>query len=295
MKTKAEKQAAARTKSSAGTKPSLRLLAAYKDKALVVIPARYGSTRFEGKPLARIAGVPMIVHVMNRAAKIRNADAVIVATDDERIKSVVEEAGGVAVMTKRTHPTGTSRVCEAAGYFLHGIVVNVQGDEPLLPVRAVENLIAGMQADPLLGMGTLASPASDFDDLFRGDVVKVVCERRRGRALFFEIPDPVPAVRGRGGTEGGPRGLEEAPRRAELPPPHRGLRLQARISLWLQQVAPRSPREARASRTAPRPRERVSYRRRRLPFGLDRRRSPRGRRESSKNTSRETRFAQKKS
>jgi 3-deoxy-manno-octulosonate cytidylyltransferase (CMP-KDO synthetase) len=175
-----------------GRKPSQRLLAAYKDKALVVIPARYGSTRFEGKPLAKIAGVPMIVRVMNRAAKIRNADAIIVATDDERIKSVVEEAGGVAVMTKRTHPTGTSRVCEAAGYFLHGIVVNVQGDEPLLPVRAVENLIAIMQDDPLLGMGTLASPASDFDDLFRADVVKVVCNGEGDALYFSRSPIPYP-------------------------------------------------------------------------------------------------------
>ena len=208
MKTKAEMQAAARTK------PSLRLLAAYKDKALVVIPARYGSTRFEGKPLAKIAGVPMIVHVMNRAAKIRNADAVIVATDDERIKGVVEEAGGVAVMTKRTHPTGSSRVCEAAGYFLHGIVVNVQGDEPLLPVRAVENLIASMQADPLLAMGTLASPASDFDDLFRADVVKVVTNVE-GDALYFSrspIPYPMfaagaePAA-GRAKSRKAPQGL----------------------------------------------------------------------------------------
>jgi len=208
MKTKVEPKAAALRK------PSQRLLAAYKDKALVVIPARYGSTRFEGKPLARIAGVPMIVHVMNRAAKIRNADAVIVATDDERIKSVVEEAGGVAVMTKRTHPTGTSRVSEAAGYFLHGIVVNVQGDEPLLPVRAVENLIAVMQADPPLAMGTLASPANDFDDLFRSDVVKVVCDGD-GNALYFSrspIPYPMFAAAaeratGRAKSSKGPQGI----------------------------------------------------------------------------------------
>jgi 3-deoxy-manno-octulosonate cytidylyltransferase (CMP-KDO synthetase) len=186
MKTKDERRAIARKR------PSQRLLAEYKDKALVVIPARFGSTRFEGKPLARIAGVPMIVHVMNRAAKIRNADAVIVATDDERIKGVVEEAGGIAVMTKRTHPTGTSRVCEAAGYFLHGIVVNVQGDEPLLPVRAVEGLIATTQDDPLLAMGTLASPASDFDDLFRGDVVKVVTNAEGDALYFSRSPIPYP-------------------------------------------------------------------------------------------------------
>jgi 3-deoxy-manno-octulosonate cytidylyltransferase (CMP-KDO synthetase) len=186
MKSKDEIKAAARKK------PSARLLAPYKDKVLVVIPARYGSTRFEGKPLAMIGGAPMIVHVMNRAAKIRNADAVIVATDDERIKGVVEEAGGIAVMTERTHPTGTSRVREAAGYFLHGIIVNVQGDEPLLPVRAVEQLIAVMQEEPALMMGTLAAPATDFDDLFRPDVVKVVCDLD-GNALYFSrSPLPYP-------------------------------------------------------------------------------------------------------
>jgi len=196
MKSKDEIKAAARKK------PSARLLEPYRDKALVVIPARYGSTRFEGKPLAMIGGAPMIVHVMNRAAKIRNADAVIVATDDERIKDVVEEAGGIAVMTERTHPTGTSRVREAAGYFLHGIVVNVQGDEPLLPVQAVEKLIALMQADPKLAMGTLAAPAADFDDLFRPDIVKVVCDLG-GNALYFSrspIPYPGFAAELQGGS-----------------------------------------------------------------------------------------------
>jgi 3-deoxy-D-manno-octulosonate cytidylyltransferase len=209
MKTTRRPAAKATKKRSAGAarKPSQRLLAAYKDKALVVIPARYGSTRFEGKPLALIGGVPMIVRVMNRAAQIRNADAVIVATDDERIKHAVEEAGGVAVMTKRTHPTGTSRVGEAAGYFLHGIVVNVQGDEPLLPVRAVESLIDGMRADPSLAMGTLAAPANDFDDLFRADVVKVVTDAE-GNALYFSrspIPYPMFAPERENGAGRAPR------------------------------------------------------------------------------------------
>jgi 3-deoxy-manno-octulosonate cytidylyltransferase (CMP-KDO synthetase) len=200
-------RSAARGRAGAAKKPSPRMLAPYWDKALVVIPARYGSTRFEGKPLAKIAGVPMVVRVMNRAAKIKNADAVIVATDDERIKRAVEEAGGIAVMTKRTHPTGTSRVCEAAGYFLHGIVVNVQGDEPLLPVRAVENLIDGMRTDPALAMGTLAAPANDFDDLFRADVVKVVTDAE-GNALYFSrspIPYPMFAPERESGAGRAPR------------------------------------------------------------------------------------------
>jgi 3-deoxy-manno-octulosonate cytidylyltransferase (CMP-KDO synthetase) len=196
------------TKRRALKKPTARMLAPYRDKALVVIPARYGSTRFEGKPLARIGGIPMIVHVMNRAARIRNADAIIVATDDLRIKAVVEKAGGVAVMTDPSHATGTSRVREAASYFLHGIVVNVQGDEPLLPVRAVERLISLMRDDPALMMGTLASPANDLDDLLRPDVVKVVCDRD-GDALYFSR-SPLPyhgfAAAGSGGARAPSRG-----------------------------------------------------------------------------------------
>ena len=198
---------------AAGGAYSTRLLAPHRGKALVVIPARYGSTRFEGKPLAIIEGEPMIVRVLKRAAKIRNADAVIVATDDKRIKAAVEEAGGIAVMTAASHPSGTSRVSEAAAYFLHGIVVNVQGDEPLLPVGPVEKLIEVMRADKELMMGTLASPSNDLEDLLRPDVVKVVSDRD-GNALYFSrspIPYPDFFLRGlerRGsGALGGREGL----------------------------------------------------------------------------------------
>jgi 3-deoxy-manno-octulosonate cytidylyltransferase (CMP-KDO synthetase) len=163
---------------------------AERTRVLVVIPARYGSTRFAGKPLAVIGGLPMIVHVYRRALKIRNATDVVVATDDYRIKAVVEDAGGTAIMTATDHPTGTSRVAEAASKFPHGIVVNVQGDEPLVPIRPVEKLIDAMLSDKRLVMGTLASAETDLDDLVRADVVKVVCDRR-GNALFFSR-SPIP-------------------------------------------------------------------------------------------------------
>jgi len=162
------------------------------DRALVVIPARYGSTRFAGKPLAVIRGVPMIVHVFRRASKIRNADAVIVATDDPRIKAIVDDAGGTAIMTSSEHTTGTSRVREAAAKFTHGIVVNVQGDEPLLPAGAVERLIDAMREDRSLMMGTLAAPLEDPSEFASPDVVKVVCDRD-GNALYFSrSPIPYP-------------------------------------------------------------------------------------------------------
>jgi 3-deoxy-manno-octulosonate cytidylyltransferase (CMP-KDO synthetase) len=161
-------------------------------KAIIIIPARYGSKRFAGKPLAVIRGEPMIVHVLRRAEKIRNADVVIVATDDPRIRAIVEDAGGTAIMTSSEHPTGTSRVREAAAKFTHGIVVNVQGDEPLLPVQAVERLIDDMRADPSLMMATLATPIDDSDEFRRPDVVKVVCDRD-GNALYFSrAPIPFP-------------------------------------------------------------------------------------------------------
>lgn len=162
------------------------------DRVIVVIPARYGSTRFAGKPLAVIRGVPMIVHVLRRAEAIRNADAVVVATDDPRIKAIVEDAGGEAVMTSSEHQTGTSRVREAASGFPHGIVVNVQGDEPLLPSGAVERLIDEMRRDRSLAMGTLAAPLEDRADLARPDVVKVVCDRA-GNALYFSR-SPIPFI-----------------------------------------------------------------------------------------------------
>jgi len=184
------------------------------DRVLIVIPARYGSTRFAGKPLAVISGLPMIVHVYLRASKVHNADKVIVATDDYRIKAVVEEAGGTAVMTAASHPTGTSRVAEAASKFTHGIVINVQGDEPLVPVHSVERLIDTMIEDRKLVMGTLAAPATSLEDLMRLDIVKVVCDQD-GNALYFSrspIPFPLyPASSAGGGAEGSSKTRRPSP------------------------------------------------------------------------------------
>jgi 3-deoxy-manno-octulosonate cytidylyltransferase (CMP-KDO synthetase) len=153
-------------------------------RVLAVIPARYGSTRFPGKPLVPINGLPMVVHVCRRAARISGVDRVIVATDDERIKKAVELHGGEAVMTSRRHRTGTSRVREVAERRRYGIVLNIQGDEPVLPYRGVARLIGMLKEDPRLMMGTLAVRESDASELDRPDVVKVVCDRD-GNALYF--------------------------------------------------------------------------------------------------------------
>lgn len=134
----------------------------------------------------------MIVHVWKRASRVSNADSVVVATDDRRIASVVSNAGGTAVMTSSEHTSGTSRVWEAASRMDCGIVVNVQGDEPLLPVSAVERLIELMRSDRTIVMATLAAVVEDFEDLRSPHVVKVVCDRE-GNALYFSrSPIPFP-------------------------------------------------------------------------------------------------------
>jgi 3-deoxy-manno-octulosonate cytidylyltransferase (CMP-KDO synthetase) len=159
-------------------------------KVLAVIPARFGSTRFPGKPLAPIGGVPMILHVYRNATRIQGLDRVIVATDDRRIRDVVEAEGGSAILTSRSHRTGTSRVAEVAARFAYGIVMNIQGDEPLLPKRGIERLVDAMKSDPRLLMGTLATPSSDPLEHRRSDVVKVV-RSAEGNALYFSR-SPIP-------------------------------------------------------------------------------------------------------
>jgi 3-deoxy-manno-octulosonate cytidylyltransferase (CMP-KDO synthetase) len=164
-------------------------------RTLVVIPARYASTRFPGKPLALIDGLPMILHVYRRASRIGGVDNVVVATDDERIRRVVEGDGGTAFLTKKSHPTGTSRVAEVAARFKHPIVVNIQGDEPLLPKRGIERLIETMRGDARIRMGTLAAYSANRAEHADPDVVKVVCSAS-GDALYFSR-SPIPHSGGR--------------------------------------------------------------------------------------------------
>jgi len=169
---------------------------------LIVIPARYGSTRFPGKPLAPIAGVPMIVRVYRRALKVKGAHRVVVATDDRRIVDVVQASGGEAIMTSRRHSSGTSRSAEVAEKFPEfGIVINIQGDEPLFPLNGVRRLIDEMQSTPELVMATLASRKVTESELRSRDVVKVVCDLQ-SNALYFSR-SPIPASRDRAqGTKG---------------------------------------------------------------------------------------------
>ena len=152
-------------------------------RVAVIIPARYGAQRFPGKPIADLAGKPLISHVVERARRARGVDVVAVATDDRRIAQAAEQAGAGAIMTGAA-ATGTDRVAEAARRLepRAGIVVNLQGDEPLVDPRALEALVAAMHEEEPL-MATLARPLEP-DELDRPQVVKVVCDRN-GDALYF--------------------------------------------------------------------------------------------------------------
>ena len=160
---------------------------------VAVIPARYHSTRFPAKPLADLAGRPMIEHVYSRAAAAEGVDAVIVATDDERIAEVVRGFGGAVRMTRADHRTGLDRVAEVAADLRCDIVVNVQGDEPLIAPRAIADVIAPFDRDSALQMTTLRRRITNPADLDNPHVVKVVVDRR-DRALYFSRT-AVPFVR----------------------------------------------------------------------------------------------------
>lgn len=165
-----------------------------KQQFHIVIPARYGSTRLPGKPLREIAGVPMIRRVYQQAARA-GAARVIVATDDNRIEQVVREFGGEVVMTSSAHPSGTDRLQEVADRCRFGdndILVNVQGDEPLIPPRVIAQVAANLGARPSVAVATLCEPIATLEDFENPNIVKVVCDRA-GFALYFSrasIPWP---------------------------------------------------------------------------------------------------------
>jgi len=162
------------------------------DRFWIVIPARYASTRLPGKPLADIAGQPMIVRVAAAARRTRAA-GIWVATDDERIAAAVRQHGFDAVMTRANHVSGTDRIAEVADQLQWAdddIVVNVQGDEPLLDPSLVEKVAAALHGDPNAAIATAAHHLTKPADFFNPNVVKVVCDVR-GRALYFSRA-PVP-------------------------------------------------------------------------------------------------------
>lgn len=158
----------------------------------VVIPARYASTRFPGKPLADLCGKPMIQWVYERSSGCDLVDRVVVATDDRRIADAVSGFGGESVMTRADHPTGTDRLAEVARQLEDDLVVNVQGDEPLIDPAMIEAAVAPLLADPSIPMGTLKTPLASLDEYRNPNVVKVVTDLQ-GFALYFSrAPIPFP-------------------------------------------------------------------------------------------------------
>jgi len=152
----------------------------------VIVPARFASTRLPGKPLADIAGKPMVVRVAERA-QLAGAERVVVATDDERIRAAAETHGIAACLTRADHPTGTDRLAEAArllGLADDAIVVNVQGDEPLLAPSLIRAVAESLAAHPDAAIATACHPIADPAEAFNPNVVKVVLDANR-YALYF--------------------------------------------------------------------------------------------------------------
>lgn len=160
--------------------------------AVAVIPARYASTRFPGKPLAKETGKFLIQHVCERVRQASSIQAVIVATDDRRICEAVESFGGVAKMTRDDHPSGTDRVAEIAADLDAEVIVNVQGDEPEIEPGSIDKLVAALTRDPDVPIATLACPFPADSDPSDPNAVKVAIDRK-GRALYFSrslVPYP---------------------------------------------------------------------------------------------------------
>ena len=155
-----------------------------ESSVLAVIPARFHSTRLPGKILADIAGEPMIAHVYRRASAASLVHATLVATDDARIARAIEAIGGVAVLTRPNHVSGSDRIAEVVSQLPCRLVVNVQGDEPMLDPTTIDAAVAPMLADSTLEMSTLCRPLADDSELQAKSIVKVVTDLT-GRALHF--------------------------------------------------------------------------------------------------------------
>lgn len=162
---------------------------------VAIIPARYGSTRFPGKALADLGGKPMIQHVYERTLQASLVSRAIVATDDQRIFDAIRQAGGEAIMTAATHETGTDRLAEVAHSLEADLIVNVQGDEPLIVPAMIDQAIEPFLQDPALKMGTLKSRVRCLHDFLSPNVVKVVTDNN-GYALYFSR-SPLPFFRDR--------------------------------------------------------------------------------------------------
>ena len=204
---------------------------------VAIIPARFASSRLPGKPLADIHGKTMIERVWARARDARLPQRVLVATDDERIAAVVRGFGGEAVLTSSAHATGTDRLAEAVQATDADVVINVQGDEPLLDPEGIDAVARPLLDDPQLPMATLSLPITDLDEMLSPSVVKVVANAA-GDALYFSR-SPIPHVR----VAGGVREAAAAALGAGLARKHVGLYAYQRAALLRFAGLPPAPLE----------------------------------------------------
>ena len=188
-------------------------------KAVIVIPARYGSSRLPGKPLLDIVGKPMIQHVYERALQVAGVAEVWVATDDQRVEKAVQAFGGKAIMTRNDHESGTDRLVEVMHKVEADIYINLQGDEPMIRPRDVDTLLQGMRDDPALPVATLCHAIS-AEEATEPSTVKVVVNTHQDALYFSRSPIPYPrnAVK------------------SALPETRRYLRLSSRCAAKLQPV-----------------------------------------------------------
>jgi len=203
-----------------------------------IIPARFASTRLPGKPLSDIHGKPMIQHVYERASRARSLDLVLVATDDERIASAVRGFGGEVVMTSPHHASGTDRLAEASRATEAAIVVNVQGDEPLVDPSSIDAAVAALLGELDAPMATLSRPLTDVGEMMSPAVVKVVVDAR-GDALYFSR-SPIPYLRT---ADGGPIEAARAAVARGIARKHVGLYVYRREALLRFASLPPSPLE----------------------------------------------------
>lgn len=165
----------------------------HKADVVAIIPARYESNRFPGKPLAKICGKPMIQHVVERAQRVRLLSKVVVATDDERIAECVKSFGGEYVLTRNDHVTGSDRLAEAAELLdisEHDIVVNIQGDQPLFSEEVIEQVAGPLVDDPALPMSTLIYKIIRQEEINDPNHVKTVFDRNNHALYFSRSPVP---------------------------------------------------------------------------------------------------------
>lgn len=170
---------------------------------VAIIPVRYGSSRFPGKPLARIGGKPMVQHVYENTSRARGLDRVLVATDDPRILETVKDFGGEAVLTSKSHASGTDRLAEAAKKIKAEWVVNVQGDLPFVRPQTIARTLRSLCRDRSISMGTARTPIYLREEWLNPNVVKVITDAK-GFALYFSRA-PVPYIRGDAGPANSPQ------------------------------------------------------------------------------------------